>query len=68
MNDNMKVRFADGVIAKVVKFDVEDLGFGLIEGDPRTCIQRQRAEDREQIKADAHLYIFSLQDRKDAQY
>ena len=40
MNDNMKVRFADGVIAKVVKFDVEDLCFGLIEGDPRTCIQR----------------------------
>ena len=46
MNDNMKVRFADGVIAKVVKFEVEDLCFGLIEGNPRICIMRQISEDR----------------------
>lgn len=49
MYDNMKVRFADGVVAKVVKFDVEDLCFGLIEGDPIICIQRHIAEDREKV-------------------
>lgn len=49
MYDNMKVRFADGVVAKVMKFDVEDLCFGLLEGDPRMCIQRHIAEDREMV-------------------
>lgn len=49
MNDNMKVRFADGVVAKVVKFDVEDLCFGLIEGDPRICIRRQIDEDIKRV-------------------
>ena len=49
MYDNMKVRFADGVVAKVMKFDVEDLCYGLLEGDPRMCIQRQIAEDRERV-------------------
>ena len=49
MYDNMKVRFADGVVADVVKFDVEDLCFGLLEGDPRMCIQRHIAEDRERV-------------------
>lgn len=49
MYDNMKVRFADGVVAKVMKFDVEDLCFGLLEGDPRMCIQRHIAEDRERV-------------------
>ena len=47
MYDNMKVRFADGVVAKVVKFDVEDLCFGLLEGDPRRFIQHRIAKDRE---------------------
>lgn len=61
MNDNMKVRFADGVIAKVVKFDVEDLCFGLIEGDPRTCIQRQIAEDIERADKSGctSVYLFA---------
>ena len=49
MYDNMKVRFADGVVAKVVKFDVEDLCFGLIEGDPRICIRRQIDEDIKRV-------------------
>lgn len=49
MYDNMKVRFADGVVAMVMKFDVEDLCFGLLEGDPRMCIQRHIAEDRERV-------------------
>ena len=56
MNDNMKVRFADGVVAKVVKFDVEDLCFGLLEGDPRTFIQRRIAEDRERATCTS-LYV-----------
>lgn len=58
MYDNMKVRFADGVVAKVVKFDVEDLCFGLIEDHPRAFIQRQITEDREKlIGVGVHLYI-----------
>ena len=47
MYDNMKARFADGVVAKVVKFDFEDLCFGLLEGDPRRFIQHRIAKDRE---------------------
>jgi hypothetical protein len=52
----MKVRFADVVVAKVVKFDVEDLCFGLLEGDPRTFIQRRIAEDRERATCTS-LYV-----------
>ncbi len=57
MYDNMKVRFADGVVAKVMKFDVEDLCFGLLEGDPRMCIQRHIAEDRERVGGCTSVYI-----------
>lgn len=58
MYDNMKARFADGVVAKVVKFDVVDLCFGLLEGDPRSFIQRRISEDRERVdRSAAHQYI-----------
>ena len=47
MYDNMNARFADEVVAKVVKFNVEDLCFGLLEGDPRRFIQHRIVKDRE---------------------
>lgn len=49
MNDCMKARFADGVVANVVKFEVEDLCHGLIEGDPKCCIQHKIKEDQYKI-------------------
>lgn len=60
MNDYMKVRFADGVVADVVKFDVEDLCFGLLESDPRSCIQRRITEERERVDRNGSTSVYII--------
>ena len=60
MYDNMKARFADGVVAKVVKFDVEDLCFGLLEGDPRRFIQHRIAKDRERADKSGSTSVYII--------
>ena len=58
MNDHMKVRFADGIVAKVVKFDVEDLCFGLLAGDDRICIRRRISDDMREADRSGRTSIY----------
>ena len=54
MNDYMKTRFVDGVVADVLCFSVEDLCMGIKDEKPKDCVGKR-------IK---HVYIFSPAPRK----
>ena len=66
MNDYMRARFADGVIAEVLRFSVEDLCIGIKEEDPKDYADKRIKEDRRNFDLGKwnHVYIFSPAPRK----
>lgn len=66
MNDYMKARFADGVIADVLSFRVEDLCMGIEDENPKDYADKRIKEDRRNFDLGKwdHVYIFSPTSRK----
>lgn len=65
-NDYMKARFADGVIADVLSFRVEDLCMGIKDENPKDYADKRIKEDRRNFELGKwnHVYIFSPTPRK----
>ena len=66
MNDYMKARFADGVIADVLSFKVEDLCVGIKDENPKDYADKRIKEDRRNFDFGRwnHVYIFSPAPKK----
>ena len=66
MNDYMRARFADGVIAEVLCFNVEDLCLGIKDEEPIDYADKRIKEDRRNFDIGKwnHVYIFSPTPRK----
>ena len=66
MHDYMRARFADGVIAEVLRFNVEDLCLGIKDEEPKDYADKRIKEDRRNFDLGKwnHVYIFSPTPRK----
>lgn len=66
MNDYMRARFADGVVADVLRLSVEDLCMGIKDEDPKDYADKRIKEDRRHFDHGKwnHVYIFSPTPRK----
>ena len=66
MNDYMRARFADGVIAEVLRFSVEDLCMGIKDEDPKEYADKRIKEAQRNFDLGKwnHVYIFSPTPKK----